>query len=140
MPGDASRKNGAKGGRPKGRKNNATLEREAVSAEVRQRIMRNADRLVTAQLSVAEGCSFLFRREKNGKYAPVKDETAIAKFLNGELDPEAYEYIYTERPNNFAIQDMLNRALGKPVEQVDHKHTGPDGGPVQIHHHFATGA
>lgn len=140
MPGDASRKNGAKGGRPKGRKNNSTLEREAVAAEVRQRIMRNADRLVTAQLSVAEGCSFLCRKEKGGKYSIVKDEVSILRFLNGELDPDMFEYIHTERPNNFAIQDMLNRALGKPVEQIDHKHVGPDGGPVQIHHHFATSA
>lgn len=32
----------------------------------------------------------------------------------------------------------LAYAHGKPPETL--KHVGPDGGPVQIHHHFATGA
>jgi hypothetical protein len=33
---------------------------------------------------------------------------------------------------------MLAYAHGKPPETV--KHVGPDGGPVQIHHHFAASA
>jgi len=132
MPGDASRQNGKKGGRPKGSRNGATLEREKVAAALRQRILQNADRLFNAQLALAEGCSFLYRRslDKGGKAELVTDPETIRKFIDEELDPDQFVWIHTERPNITAIQDAFNRALGKPTESVEV--SGKDGEAIRV--------
>src|SRR5690242_8442727 len=98
MAGEASRKNGKKGGRPPGRKNAATLEKEKVLAEVRQRIMRNADQIVSSQLSLTQGLQFLYRIDKVKKIGPkggvsyekqkpvlVENPEEIAAYLDGEF-------------------------------------------------------
>jgi hypothetical protein len=57
MAGKASRENGKKGGRPKGRRSASTLEREAVLRAFNQRVMRQADRLFHAQMMAAAEAS-----------------------------------------------------------------------------------
>ena len=134
---EASRRNGRKGGRPKGAKSKATLEREAVLRAFRERVMGSAHRLFNAQMSIAEGCSFLYRVEettvkgkKDRKHVLVTDENEIRRYLDGEVEADDYHYITTERPNNLAIADMLNRAFGRPTEV--HEHTGEGGGPIVL--------
>ena len=56
MAGNASRKNGELG-RPPGRKNNKTLEREVELARLRQRIYEATDVLIDAQLGTCRGRS-----------------------------------------------------------------------------------
>ena len=122
MAGRASRENGRKGGRPKGAKSPQTLEREAVAAAFRERVFKKADRLLNAQLTLAEGCSFLFKIVKRGKreeHVIVTDPKEIKAYLDGDLDDEEYRYISTKEPNNQAIDSMLNRTLGKPKETVE---------------------
>lgn len=65
MAGDASRQNGLRGGRPSGRKNDATLEREAQLERLRQRVFEAFDPLINAQLSLAQGISYLFKEDIN---------------------------------------------------------------------------
>jgi hypothetical protein len=131
MPGEASRQNGKKGGRPRGSKNVASLERDKVAAALRQRILQSADRLFNAQMSLAEGCAFLFKRgAAGGKATLVTDEATLRRYVDGELDPEEFVYLHTERPNIVAIQDAFNRALGKPTETVEV--SGKDGEPVRV--------
>lgn len=126
-----------KGGRPKGKKNPATLEKEAVLKVYRERIMRNADILFDSQVSIAQGIQFLFKIEKewiqtgknkgfwkNKKPILVEDKEEIRAFLERRLeqgDPQddsnsgaTYYFITTKEPNNFAIDSMLDRAFGKP--------------------------
>ncbi len=59
MVGETSRRNGKKGGRPKGRKNNATLEKEAALAAFQERVRKNIEPLFDAQMTLARGCSHL---------------------------------------------------------------------------------
>jgi hypothetical protein len=127
MAGQTSRANGQKGGRPKGKKSAATLEREAVAAAFRQRVLKAADRLFDAQLALASGCSFLYRiertkskKQEKARHVLVTDAEEIQRYLDGELDSEDYYYVTTKEPNNQAIVDMLNRAIGKPKDEIEH--------------------
>jgi hypothetical protein len=106
MPGEASRQNGKKGGRPRGSKNVASLERDKVAAALKQ------------------------RGAAGGKATLVTDEATLRRYVDGELDPEEFVYLHTERPNIVAIQDAFNRALGKPTETVEV--SGKDGEPMRV--------
>lgn len=86
--------------------------------------MQVADRLLQAQLQVAEGVSFLMRKPKegNGKTTIVKDEETIRRYFDGELDADDADwyFIAAERPSADAADRLLNRGLGKPTEKVEH--------------------
>lgn len=111
------------GGRKKGIPNKKTLEQKAVLNEVKQRIMQNADVLLNSQLTIAKGCSYLYKLPRNGRGKPVliKDQKTIEDYLMGKFENGASDYymLTTERPDNQAIIDMLNRALGKPSERFE---------------------
>jgi hypothetical protein len=82
MVGNASRKNGEKGGRPPGRKNERTLEREAQLERFKQRVFEAFDPLIDAQLSLARGLSYLYKLDidedgKHGKPILVTDPEEI---------------------------------------------------------------
>jgi hypothetical protein len=148
MPGQTARENGKKGGRPKGSKSKATLKREAVIAAFRDRVMSVADQLLDAQLSLSKGQTFLYKIEKekvigpkggvsykNKKPVLVTNQEEIERYLErlvdeGDMDDEndpgdAYYYITTKEPNNMAIDSMLDRTFGKPVNAIEL--TGKDG-------------
>lgn len=121
-----------KPGRPKGRKNDKTLEKERVQAAVQQRIFKMADSLINAQATVAKGQHFLYKihtdsKGKRGKPELVTDPGTIAAYLDGEFgdgesisDNEDYYYISVKEANHMAAADLLNRALGKPKESIEH--------------------
>ena len=138
MPGDASRRNGRLGGRPKGSKNAATIERDRVLAEYRTRVQANAQRLLDAELSVALGCSVLYRKPKQGpkgeprKAELVKDPETIRQYLDGQLDDDATDwyFITTERPDTLTIRNMLDRTFDKPAQRTEV--TGKDGAELTV--------
>lgn len=128
-------------GRPPGRKDNKTLEKEAVLRVVEQRYMRATDSIVNARLSLARGQQFLFRIDKEEVKGPkggtsyrslppklVTAEWEIQSYLEGmisegdhenENDPSAaYYYITTKEPVNAAIDSIENRVFGKPTESL----------------------
>ena len=134
-------------GRKKGSKSAKTLEREAVLAAFRQRAMKHADILLSAQLTRARGMSFLYKIEKEKIVGPkggihyvnkrpvlVTSEFEIEEYLAGlieegdmdnENDPGAtYYYITAHEPDNSAIDSILDRTFGKPVQNVDMKSDG----------------
>lgn len=142
-------------GRPKGRKDNATLEREKVAEALRQRTMRIADRLLDKQLVLANGQQFLFKIVKEKITGPkggisykakkpelVVDESEIRYYLenqvdeaNGDIgddkDPGAtYYFITAKEPNGPAIDSMLDRTFGRPVNST--KLVDDNGNPAQI--------
>lgn len=129
---EASRRNGAKGGRPKGSKEAATLEREAVLKAYRERVCRQAQRLLDAELTVAQGCSYLYRKPKKAekgetrKAELVKDEETIRKFLDGELDHDEddWYFITAEKPDTFTIRGMFDRTFDKPGQRHEVEHSG----------------
>lgn len=144
-------------GRKKGSKLPKTLEREKVLEAVRQRVMGIAHRLVDKQLVLANGQQFLYKIEKewiktgkgekagywrNKKPELVEDESTIRWYLenmvdeaNGDVekedDPSATFYFLTvKEPNNQAIDSMLNRTFGSPVQST--KLIGDDGKAAAI--------
>lgn len=142
MAGKASRENGKKGGRPKGKKNPETLEREAVLKEYRLKTMRAADVLFNSQLHLATGQTYLYKIEKecikgpkggksyrNKKPELVTAQWEIEAYLSGLVDegdiddpndPGAtYYYITTEKADNKSLDSMLDRALGKATNHLD---------------------
>jgi len=130
-------------GRPEGVKNKATLEKKIVEEEMKQRVLRNSQRLLDAQLSLAQGCSYLYKTEKdskgkNKKPELVVDPETIADYLDGEFgdgenisDSAAYYYITASAPDNKAIDSLFDRALGKARQNIG-LDGGEDGKPVGV--------
>lgn len=129
-------KNGGKrpgAGRKPGSKTKATLEKEKVAEAFNQRVMAKADALFNAQLTLAVGSMKVFRIDetegeggkKKREYTHVTDPDEIKRLLdehdggNGVVDG-AFYYFSEVMPDNRAIDSMLNRALGKPKETLEH--------------------
>jgi len=94
MAGEISKRNGQKGGRPKGKKNQTTLEKEAILEAIKQRIFQKGDQLIGAQFSIAEGCSYLFKiihykegKGKKSKHVLVKDPERSSGILMAMQNP-----------------------------------------------------
>ncbi len=121
-------------GRPKGPDPHTVAVRKATERFM-ARVARNADKLFDAQLSKAIGEAHLFRkvRERNddGKiirtyFEEVTSAKTIREYLDGEFagghsieDNDEFYYITTKSPDNAAIVAMLDRGLGKPVENIE---------------------
>lgn len=120
-------------GKPKGQKHKTTLEKLRVAEAFNQRVMAKADALFNAQLVLAVGSMKVFRVDEseaeNGKkkreHVHVTDQEEIKRLLdehdgmNGVVDG-VYYYFTDVLPDNRAIDSMLNRALGKPKETLEH--------------------
>lgn len=114
------------GGGIKGRKTQKVLDRMKAKQLILERITRNADKLYEAQFRLATGVQILFviRTDSKGKRMPaeqITDPEIIAAFLDGNLDDseDEYYFIATQKPDNKAIKDMLDRAFGRPTEKID---------------------
>jgi hypothetical protein len=86
MAGDASKKNGEKGGRSLGHKNDKTLLLEAEHEAFQQLVLQNRRPLFDAQLSIAKGITFVYRTtlgKRGGKSDPelVTDPEEIAEAI-----------------------------------------------------------
>lgn len=137
-PAHIARENGKKGGRPKGSKSKATLEKEAVLAALRQRILKKMEPIFEAQFSLVRGVAYMYRIEehKGGRkeHVLVTDPNEIGRVLEkihvgeaGTVD-EKYYYITVKAPDNRAIDSMLDRVFGKSTQAI----SGPDGGPIAL--------
>jgi hypothetical protein len=67
-------------GRPKGSLDTRTIEKKEAKKQFIDRVIKSVDRLFNAQVSLAEGCSYLYRIEETGegknkvkKHVPVRD-------------------------------------------------------------------
>lgn len=129
MAGNTSRENGKKGGRPKGSKSQTTIEREIALKELRERVVRSYDALLNSQMAIAHGLTFLYviKTIKSGKGMKrlkpklIKDQATIEAYLAGELDKDEHEYYFmsTQRPDNKAIDSLLDRTFGKAQQNMD---------------------
>lgn len=118
-------------GRKKGSKDQSTIEKERVLAEYRNKIMKHADILFRNQMHLAQGVSYLYKWVK-GKQKPVlvEDPKEIEQYVltemgktikkDDKIDKDAtYYFISTERPDNRAIDSMLDRTFGKASQSMD---------------------
>ena len=110
-------------GRKKGIRNIKTLERAKVIAVYQQRVLRIADDLFNAQLSVALGLAYLYRMDKIKRRAElITDTENITAYLEGEIrSDERFEYYYitVKEPNLKAIESLLDRTFGKSTQSLD---------------------
>lgn len=119
-------------GRKKGGKNAATIEKEAVLAQYRQKILGRADVIFNSQLSLVKGLSYLYviKTIKGVKQRPelIEDQATIEAYLAEELEEEENEYYYitTTPPESRAIDSMLDRAFGKVKQDMDLTTNGKD--------------
>lgn len=125
-------------GRPKGSQNKATKEKVKMEKLFNKKVMGSINRLFNAQMALAEGVMYLYRidkdpKGKNDKPVIVTDPEEIQEFLADEIDSDSYYYISTERPDNRAIDSLLDRIFGKPKQK--HEHSGEGGEPIQISFH-----
>lgn len=141
MAGTASITNGKKGGRPKGKKNKATLEKEAILREYRQKVLESADILFGSQLHLARGQTYLYKIEKELQIGPkggkkyikskpklVTEQWEIESYLMGHIvdgdadddqDPDStYYFLTTKDPDNRAIDSMLDRTFGRATQPL----------------------
>ena len=127
MPGNASRENGKKGGRPPGPAQ-ATIDKALKREELRRIVCEELEPMTRAQMAHAKGISYMVLRQKDGTFTRATD----VKQLDAALAAGASTFqIFTQAPNTQAFTDLMNRALDKPAEQV--QLTGAEGQPLEIH-------
>ena len=121
-------KSGNLEGRPFGSKNRATIEKKVAEDEFKQRVFLHLQSVLTAQLNIAKGASYLYRIEeeensKKRKHVLVTDPEEIREVLDecegeGTLD-DKYYYITTKEPDNSAIDSLIDRVFDRPKSRVD---------------------
>ena len=130
------------GGRPPGSKNKKTIKQEIAKRAFEQRILRNLNPLLTAQMNLAQGVAHLFRIDKwkdpetkqwHSKHVLVEDSKEIQEVLdtckgNGVVNKKYY-YITTRDPDNRALDSLIDRLFGRAVQ----RHGGEkEGEPIPI--------
>lgn len=119
-------------GRPLGSTNKATRDKKEAEKYIKERIIKSVDSLLNSQMNLAQGVQMLYRiitNEKGIKSKPelITDLGTIEDYLAGELEDERNEYYFitTERPDNRALDSLIDRAFGKSRQNI-----GIDGGDV----------
>ena len=103
-------------GPKKGSHRVATMKKEQAREALRVIVLARMKRLVSAQISNAEGLKYLVVREKkSGKFLRVTE--AMAKAKQGTENEEETIEVWEKDPSVQAFTDLMNRALDKPKEQ-----------------------
>lgn len=101
-------------GKPKGKKWQKTLDKEATRELVRQRVSAEAGPMLDAQIANAKGIKYLMVRQKStGRFLRVTETMARARAGDDEEIIEVWE----KDPSIQAFTDLMNRAIDKPKEQ-----------------------
>jgi len=114
-------------GRPKGSKDKKTIELKLAKKRLVQRVLRNQNKLLNSQFILAKGCSYLYvihtDTDEKGhriKQKPrlVENQGTIEAYLAGELEDEEndYYYITTDKPDNKALDSLLDRTFGRATQ------------------------
>lgn len=117
-------------GRPRGKKNKATLEKERVYAEYKNKIMHHADQIFQEQKKMAFGsyeCYMVeyYKDEVTGKVKKNHVHITDPELINDILDdPELkqgdnYVLVRTVEPDKYTLDSMLDRAFGKATQVVE---------------------
>lgn len=119
-------------GRPKGSKNPETIEKERVLRALREKVMKSADVLYRAQMTLALGQTYLYKVSARDKKAIlITDAETIEHFLQtkGEEDSlfeeGAYYFLTTKEPDNKAIDSLLDRTFGKATQPISNDPENP---------------
>jgi len=110
-------------GKPRGRKWASTITKEAAREVLRTQVIQQLEPLVQAQIDNAMGIRHTFLRDEQGRFVQLTDPKQIEIALNSG-DEGKYYWTYTKDPSIQAFTDLMNRALGKPVEAVQVEQQG----------------
>ena len=124
-------------GRPKGSENKDTKEKRIAQEQMINRIVKNIQSIINAQLSLAKGTSYVYRideigegKNKRREHVLVTDKEEIKSALDslehGQNGEDGYYYITTKAPDNRAIENLVDRAFGKPKETLEVDNPGQD--------------
>lgn len=114
-------------GRPKGRLNDATIDKALAREALRKIVMEHMADMTEAQIANAKGLKYLIVRERNsGKFLRVTESMAKAKHGENEEIIEVWE----KDPSVQAFTDLMNRALDKPADHVEL--SGANKGPIEF--------
>jgi len=110
-------------GRHKGGENQSTKDKKASKKELDKKILKSVDQLYISQMMLARGCSYLYRIDKDAKGNNKKPELVdnrqeIEEYLRGEIDADSYYFITTEKPDNKAIDSMIDRVFGRATQEI----------------------
>jgi len=124
-------------GRPKGKKNQSTIDKEKIAELYKQKILANVENLYNKQLQLANGVSYLYKITKywegNGKNKVLKrrkpklveDRAEIEAYLQNQVDDgdmdsikDTYYYFVVEKPDGRVINQLLDRAIGTAIKSV----------------------
>ena len=110
-----------RGGIPKGTILPKTIAKEQAKEIARQRITERLLPIVDAEIDSAIGIKhFMLRNPEDGTFKRLTDPAEIDAAL---AHPGAKEgstfWIYVKDPQTPAAIDLLNRATGKPVEEIN---------------------
>lgn len=107
-------------GRKPGGKNASTITKEQAKEALRQIILEEMRGMTRSQIHAAMGINhFMLRDKETGQWKRVTNWREIQDALNDPAAAEGSTYwIYTKDPSTQAYTDLMNRALGKPSEEV----------------------
>ena len=117
-------------GKKKGSHHAKTIETRIALEEMRQRILKDLDPIISAQLQLAKGISYLYKivededDNKKRKHILVENPKEIESVMNktngegGNCDGDFY-YITTKAPENKAIDSLIDRVFGKAKQSVE---------------------
>lgn len=89
------------------------MDKIAAREYVRALVIAEMGPMLKAQIAHAKGLSYLMVRDKAGKFTKVS--AASAKQFTGEEILEVWE----KDPSVQAFTDLLNRAIGKPIDEIE---------------------
>jgi len=127
VAGDASRRNGAKPGRPRGRPKGSITEATRRKIELHQqfkdRVAAEFGPLLDAQMEAAKGVSHMLALDKEtGQFVRVTSPKKMLEVLNSG---SKWYRIYAQNPDVRALKDIFDRVLGTPTQSVEL--SGPEG-------------
>mgnify|MGYP001309500473 CR=1 FL=1 len=110
-----------RGGKPKGYIFPKTLEKLEGKARLRELVLRNLDPIVLGLIAKARGVNHMMLRDpETGQWVRLTEVEQIEAALNAPGAEEGKTFwVHTKDPDVAAASDILNRAIGKPIEEVD---------------------
>lgn len=102
------------GGRQKGTKNQATIDREWERELLRRQILKARGPMTDAQIAHAQGVSYMVLRNPDGTFTRATDEKQIDAAC--AVGASAFK-IFTQVPNPQSYNTLMAYAVDKPKEQ-----------------------